>query len=105
MNRISIFSCAAVSALTVCGGFLSASESAGSSKSASVPVPAAAQASVSASSETFAQKISESAARGIAYLRTVQAEDGSFQSQMGTGLTSIAVIGWMIRCSPKRSIT
>lgn len=95
MNRISIFSCAAVSVLTVCGGFLSASESSGVPESASVPASAAVQASVSASSETFAQKINESAARGIAYLRTVQAEDGSFQSQMGTGLTSIAVIGML----------
>ena len=35
------------------------------------------------------------AKKGIDYLRTVQAEDGSFSSQMGTGLTSIAILGML----------
>ncbi|MDO4630492.1 MAG: terpene cyclase/mutase family protein [Planctomycetia bacterium] len=42
----------------------------------------------------------QAAARGIEYLRTVQADDGSFSSQMGTGLTSIAILGMLANDVP-----
>lgn len=42
----------------------------------------------------------QAVARGIEYLRTVQADDGSFSSQMGTGLTSIAILGMLANDVP-----
>ena len=41
------------------------------------------------------EALDAAAKKGIDYLRTVQAEDGSFSSQMGTGLTSIAILGML----------
>ncbi|MBQ2822766.1 MAG: terpene cyclase/mutase family protein [Thermoguttaceae bacterium] len=50
---------------------------------------------LSVSSKVDLAALDKAAAQGIEYLRTVQAEDGSFSSQMGTGLTSIAILGML----------
>ncbi len=42
-----------------------------------------------------ASAMDAAAAKGVEYLRSVQADDGSFSSQMGTGLTSIAILGML----------
>ncbi|MDO4570507.1 MAG: terpene cyclase/mutase family protein [Planctomycetia bacterium] len=42
---------------------------------------------------TFSPETEESIAKGVEYLRSVQAEDGSFAGQMGTGITSVVIIG------------
>lgn len=58
------------------------------------PAPTPVEAPTPASAADLAA-VNAAAARGIEFLRTVQAEDGSFSSQMGTGLTSIAILGML----------